>query len=62
MTLFLRKGMIVWMRAWSPCTPNAPAEVVAPTVATSTCPHDIRAQLAVLLAGLILGQELEVTT
>ena len=61
LALFLRKGMITWMRAWSPCM-SAAAEATSPAVATSVCPQDIRAQLAVLLAGLILGQQLEATT
>jgi hypothetical protein len=52
--------MITWMRAWS-CLPNA-AEVISPPPATASCPQDIRAQLAILLAGLILGQQLEATT
>jgi hypothetical protein len=42
--------------------PNTAAEVASPAVAISVCPQDIRAQLAVLLAGLILGQQLEATT
>ena len=58
----LGKGMIAWMRAWTPCMPKAGADVVSPSVATSPCPQDIRAQLAVLLAGLILGRQLEVST
>jgi hypothetical protein len=41
---------------------SAAAEATSPAVATSVCPQDIRAQLAVLLAGLILGQQLEATT
>ncbi|MCC6153792.1 MAG: hypothetical protein IT367_08555 [Candidatus Hydrogenedentes bacterium] len=61
LALFLRKGMIAWMRAWS-CLPNPAAEVLPPPAATSSCPQDIRAQLAVLLAGLILGQQLEAAT
>jgi hypothetical protein len=60
LALFLRKGMIAWMRAWSPCM-SAVAEAASPAVATPSCPQDIRAQLAVLLAGLILGQQLEAT-
>ena len=53
--------MIAWMRAWSTCMPNTVTEVISPAVAIPSCPQDIRAQLAVLLAGLILSQQLEVT-
>jgi len=62
LALFLQKGMIAWMRAWSTCTPNTVAEVISPAVAIPSSPQDIRAQLAVLLAGLILSQQVEVTT
>jgi hypothetical protein len=62
LVLFLRKGMIAWMRAWSPCMQHAAAEIAPPPATAPSCPHDIRAQLAVLLAGLILGQQLEATT
>ena len=59
LALFLRKGMTAWMRAWSPCMQNAAAEITAPPPATPSYPQDIRAQLTVLLASLILGQQLE---
>ena len=61
LALFRQKGMIAWMRAWSTCMPNTVTEVISPAVAIPSCPQDIRAQLAVLLAGLILSQQLEVT-
>ena len=61
LALFLRKGMVAWMRAWSTCMPDTDAEVTSPADAVPPCPQDIRAQLAVLLAGLILGQQLEAT-
>jgi hypothetical protein len=40
---------------------SAAAEATSPAFAPPPCPQDIRAQLAVLLAGLILGQQLEAT-
>jgi hypothetical protein len=54
--------MTAWMRAWSPYMQHAAAEVAPPAVTAPSCPQDIRAQLAVLLAGLILGQQREATT
>jgi hypothetical protein len=41
---------------------NAAAEIAPLPVATPSYPQDIRAQLAVLLASLILGQQLEATS
>jgi hypothetical protein len=62
LALFLRKGMTAWMRAWSPYTPNAASEMALPPSANQSSPPDIRAQLTALLAGMILGQHLEITT
>ena len=62
LALFVRRGMIAWMKAWVPCMSNTAAEVASLPVAVSMCPQDIRAQLAALVAGLILGQQLEATT
>src|ERR1035441_3523503 len=62
LALFLRKGMTAWMRAWSPYTPNAAPEMALPPSANQSSPPDIRAQLTALLAGMILGQHLEIIT
>jgi hypothetical protein len=54
--------MIAWMRAWSTCTPDAAAAIASPPIITPpSYPQDIRMQLAVLLAGLILDRQLEAT-
>jgi len=59
LALFLRRGMTDWMQAWSQCrgvTP-APTQPVTP----APVPIDIRAQVATLLAGIILGLPQEAT-
>jgi hypothetical protein len=60
LALFLRCGMAAWMQAWSPCmdgvTPLAP-----PRPATTPVPMDVRGQVAMLLAGIILGLHQEAT-
>jgi hypothetical protein len=60
LVLFFRKGMTAWMQAWSPSMKNA-SETAPPSDATWLCPVDVRAQLAGIMAGMILGQQLEVT-
>jgi len=60
LALFLRRGMTDWMRAWSQCrcvTPQAPTQPAT----TTPIPIDIRAQVATLLAGIILGLQQEAT-
>jgi hypothetical protein len=59
LALLLRQGMTVWMRAWSPCTPKPGAEVL-PAAPSKPYPLEVRAQIATLIAGIILGQQLEV--
>jgi len=61
LALFLRRGMAAWMQAWSQgmdcVTPPAP-----PQPATTPVPLDVRGQVAMLLAGIILGLHQEATT
>lgn len=61
LALFLRRGMAAWMQAWSKCldcvTPPAP-----PQPATTPVPMDVRGQVAMWLAGIILGLHQEATT
>jgi hypothetical protein len=60
MALFQRKGMIAWMRAWS-CCMQPPARETAPEPPlASSCSIDIRTQMALIVAGIILGQRPEV--
>jgi len=62
LALFLRRGMAAWMQAWSQCldcvTPPAPSSPPA----TTPVPMDVRAQVAMLLAGIILSLHQEATT
>jgi hypothetical protein len=60
LVLFLRKGMTAWMRAWSPGLQNSAAASAPPSGAIQSCPPDIRTQIAAVLAGIILNQQLEV--
>jgi hypothetical protein len=61
MALFVRRGMAAWMHAWSQCinciTPQPQSQ---PTTMTPV-PVDVRAQVATLLAGIILGLHQEAT-
>jgi hypothetical protein len=61
LALFLHRGMAAWMQAWSPgrdgITPPAP-----PQPATTPVPMDVRGQVAMLLAGIILSLHQEATT
>jgi len=62
LALFLRRGMTAWMQAWSQCTdhdaPNAHSQPATTAVAV---PIDLRAQVATLLAGIILDLQQEAT-
>jgi hypothetical protein len=62
--LFLRQGLIAWMRA-SSCTvmpvPPAAWKSVPPWNTISPVPDDIRSQAAVILAGILLSHPRETT-
>jgi hypothetical protein len=59
LALFLRKGMTAWMRAWSSCMPKPVSETASLVGAVPTCSVDIRAQIATILAGMILSRQPE---
>ncbi len=61
LALFLRKGMTAWMRAWSSCIPKPTAETVLLPGAAPACSVDVRAQIATIVAGMILGRQPEVS-
>jgi hypothetical protein len=48
------------MQAWSQGLQNSAAASNPPSGATQSCPPDIRTQIAAVLAGIILNQQLEV--
>jgi len=54
LALFLRCGMLAWMQAWSHCTDRVAPNAHPPTT-TAPLPIDLRAQVATLLADIILG-------
>jgi hypothetical protein len=55
--LFLRRGMAGWMLAWSACRDEPDARPNPVRAASPPLPQDLRAQLATILAGMILGQQ-----
>lgn len=64
LALFLRNGMLAWMRAWSPCKQNANPETAPQSNSPHAAPHcslEIRTQMAAILASMILGQQWEAT-
>jgi hypothetical protein len=58
--LLMRQGLLAWMKAWSDCTPpvGRPAQDPCPT--EKVIPLDLRANLALILAGMALGHYQEV--
>lgn len=62
LALFLRKGMSAWMRAWKPYLATNGSATAPPPAGSLHGSFDIRAQIANILAGMILSQQLEATT
>ena len=59
LVLFLRQGMLSWMRATSRCTGvRLPQPSPSPQTAT-LLPLEIRSQITVVLAAMIVGQQQE---
>ena len=55
LVLFMRRGMHAWMQAWSQCA--VPSSRPPPTSMTSSqqpCPVQLHAQVAMLLADMVL--------
>jgi len=62
LALFLRRGMTAWMQAWSQCSDGAaPNTHPRPATMPAAVPMDLRAQIATLLAGIILSLQQEAT-
>jgi hypothetical protein len=54
--------MTAWMQAWVQCTDHvAPNAHSQPATTAAAVPIDLRAQVATLLAGIILGLQQEAT-
>ena len=62
LALFLRSGMAAWMQAWSQCVSGVSASTSSQPTTMTSAPIDVRAQIATLLAGIILNLQQEVTT
>ena len=61
LALFMRRGMRAWMQAWSQCTASSPRPLPAPmTSGQETCPVQLHAQVAILLADMVLLARQEV--
>jgi hypothetical protein len=52
LALFMRRGMSAWMQAWSQVTP--PPSPVRPLDDPEICPVQLHAEVATLLAGMVL--------
>lgn len=63
LALLLRQGMTAWIRAWNDCVnPPASQREQASTQTPQSLPAGLEAQLAMILAGIILSQYREMTT
>jgi hypothetical protein len=53
LALFMRRGMSAWMQAWSQCV-APPQSPVQPPQTQEICPVQLHADLATLLANMVL--------
>jgi hypothetical protein len=53
--------MTAWMQAWSQCADHVAPNAHPQPAMTAAVPIDLRAQVATLLAGIILGLQQEAT-
>ena len=60
LVLFLRQGMTAWMRAWASCSRGNKSEPNAP-LAAGMLSLSVRTEMTLILAGMILGQQREIT-
>lgn len=60
--LFLRQGMAGWMLAWNSCMDKPGIQQNPAPAANPPLSQGLRAQLAIILAGMILGQGQGCTT
>jgi len=61
LALFLRRGMTAWMQAWSQCADPGTPNTRPHPASMAPVPIDLRAQIATLLAGIILSLQQEAT-
>jgi len=60
LVLFLRQGMLAWMRAWSGCSVSPEPRSSPPPRTDSILPPDVRGQMTTVLAAMILERQQEV--
>jgi hypothetical protein len=60
LALFLRQGMTAWMRAWTGCSRENQGEASCPLPA-GRLSLSVRTEMTLILAGIILGQQREIT-
>jgi hypothetical protein len=60
LALFIRRGMRAWMQAWNQCVPPSPPAPAALAEDPQTCPAQLHAQVATLLASMALLARQEV--
>jgi hypothetical protein len=54
--------MAAWMQAWAQCTDHVAPNAHSRPATIAAVPIDLRAQVATLLAGIILGLQQEATS
>jgi len=59
LVLFLRQGMLPWMRAASRCTSERQPRSSLPPRAETILPLEVRNQITIVLAAMIVGQQQE---
>ncbi len=59
LVLFLRQGMLSWMRAASRCTGDRLPQPSPSPQAATLLPLEIRSQITVVLVAMIVGQQQE---
>jgi hypothetical protein len=57
MIVFLRQGMLSWMRAWSRYSGGSLSPSPPPAQGDTTVPVEIRSQITTILAAMIVGQQ-----
>ena len=63
LVLFIRKGMIGWLKAWSKCSPpECTVEDRKQEYAYQDLPYDLRAQVVILITNMALNTCREVIT
>ena len=54
LALFMRRGMRAWMLAWSPYVPPPLSGPAAPLEDEQICPVQLHAEIATLMANMVL--------